>query len=546
MKETVNINVSGVVFHIDVDAHQVLKDYLEKIRSFFNNSEEREEIMADIEARIAELFGARINEQKQVISKRDVEDIMQIMGRPEEFAPEEDGSDQGQQRPFEPHGKIRKRLFRDPEDRVLGGVASGIAAYIGVDPVWIRLFFVLGFFGGFVGFLFYIILWIIIPEARTASDRLRMKGEPINVENIGKSFKEGASKVNDRITDLSKASWSEKLENFFIQFFSALGTLIKGLFKAFAKVLGFLFFLIGILLALAIIGAIFSSGTVYSVGPSGIFSKESLDFLVYFFSSPSQLSWSKIALATLIAIPVIALIFGGFRLLFGVKGNSGIGIGLSILWFLALFVCLGIAVQVGSQFSSEGDVKEFLPLKSSFQDYVVRLDEQLVPGNELIQSSDEDFILHWDKSNFYLGYIDFTIKPGMGDSIALEVIKGANGPSYMRSIETAKKIDYHCDQDANLIIIYPYLKFSQEDKIRNQSVKVVMRLPVGKVVYLDPSLEAVLFDIDNVSGTWDRDMLGKRWVMLEEGLTCLDCSDIKGITSQELTDRLNEKALRLN
>ncbi|MEQ8522663.1 MAG: PspC domain-containing protein, partial [Vicingaceae bacterium] len=142
MKETVNINVSGVVFHIDVDAHQVLKDYLEKIRSFFNNSEEREEIMADIEARIAELFGARVNEQKQVISKRDVEDIMQIMGRPEEFAPEEDGSDQGQQRPFGPQGKIRKRLFRDPEDRVLGGVASGIAAYIGVDPVWIRLFFV--------------------------------------------------------------------------------------------------------------------------------------------------------------------------------------------------------------------------------------------------------------------------------------------------------------------------------------------------------------------------------------------------------------------
>jgi len=188
MNQTVTVNISGIVFHIEVDAYEELKKYLNKIKSYFKNSEECNEIMTDIEARIAELFNEKISSDSQVIQSQDVEEVITIMGKPEQYVDEDEDEPQPQesfsskQRTY----STAKKLFRDPDDRMIGGVASGIAAYFGIETIWLRLFFVVALFVGF-GFLLYIILWIVMPEAKTASDKLQMKGDPVNINNISKT-----------------------------------------------------------------------------------------------------------------------------------------------------------------------------------------------------------------------------------------------------------------------------------------------------------------------------------------------------------------------
>ena len=534
MNQTVTVNISGVVFHIDVNAYDRLNIYLDKIRSYFKDSEESEEIMTDIEARIAELFSAKITGENQVIDMTIVEEVMEVMGKPEQYLDENDEEQESYSRSSEPKRRTNKRLFREPDDKMIGGVSSGIGAYLGIDPVWIRLFFVVGLFMGF-GFLLYLILWIIIPEAKTASDKLNMKGEPVNVENIGRTFEEGASKVNEKIKDMNTGKIAGRIEELFISFFNVIGTLLKGLFKAIGKILGFAFLVFGVLLAVVLVGGAFSSNAIYSVSSSsGIFTLDSIDFLVYLFNSDGQFQFAKYALMVVFVIPVIALIYGGMRLLFGIKGNTGIGVGLSVLWVIGIISCLFIGLQVGASFSDEAQVVDHQPVISSYRDYVIRLDDEIPPGDEVIPFSDNAFFFSTDESNFYLGYTEFSIEKGDGDSLVIEVRKQANGPSLKRSTKNARGISYVFSQEANLINLRSYIQFEREDGIRGQEASLVLKLPVGKVVYLDPSLEAIIFDVDNVTGTYDRDMLGKRWVMLEEGLTCLDCQGIEGVDSDEL------------
>src|ERR1043165_3180703 len=169
MNKTVTVNIGGIVFHIDENAYEKFKQYLESIRSHFTTADGRDEIMQDIEARIAEMFQERVKDSKQVITLGDVEEVTRQMGRPEEFGESgESREPEVEQASNEPSMPVKRRLFRNPDEKMLGGVCSGIANYFDIDIVWVRLAFVLLFFLYSTGFWFYIVLWIIIPEARTA------------------------------------------------------------------------------------------------------------------------------------------------------------------------------------------------------------------------------------------------------------------------------------------------------------------------------------------------------------------------------------------
>ena len=133
MNQTVTINISGIVFHIEIDAYEDLKNYLNKIKSYFNNSEECEEIMTDIEARIAELFNEKISDVNQVILKKDVEEVITIMGKPEQYITEDDIEEE-EDYDNKKSSSSDKKFFRNPDERVLGGVCSGVASYS--DLMW--------------------------------------------------------------------------------------------------------------------------------------------------------------------------------------------------------------------------------------------------------------------------------------------------------------------------------------------------------------------------------------------------------------------------
>jgi len=195
MKQSYSINLGGMVFNIDDDAYQVLKKYLEQIEMHFADVSERQEIIADIEARIAELLQERSKNQNRVFDMKDIEMVIGILGDPVEIGEAENGSGTGSKEKFR---YTSRRMYRDPDNRILGGVCSGMGAYWHIDPLIFRIIFILAIFG-FVGPIIYLILWAVIPEARTTAQKLEMRGEPVNISNIGKSVKEEFENIKNRM-----------------------------------------------------------------------------------------------------------------------------------------------------------------------------------------------------------------------------------------------------------------------------------------------------------------------------------------------------------
>jgi len=189
MKTTITVNLGGLVFHIDDDAYKMLNTYLIAIEKQFNSEAERKDIMADIETRIAELFTEMLGEKRDVIRKEEVLKVIEILGQPEDFT-EEESPPPGSSRKKSATYRPTKRLYRDPDNRVLGGVCGGLGAYFNMDPIVFRILFILIFFGMGSGLIIYIILWIAIPEATTTAQKLEMRGEPITIENIKKAMRE--------------------------------------------------------------------------------------------------------------------------------------------------------------------------------------------------------------------------------------------------------------------------------------------------------------------------------------------------------------------
>ncbi len=212
MNKVININLGGYPFIIDEDAYAHLDTYLKTIHRHFRSSEGYDEITSDIESRLAEIF-QEILDGRTIVMTKDIKETIAIMGTPEEFGAEpiEDDEPVATSKDRKSTFKTGKRLFRNPEDEVIGGVCSGVAAYIGIqDPLWVRLAFVLiGISGGF-GIPMYVILWAILAKAETASDRLAMRGEPINVSNIGKTIEDEIHNFSNKVSEIGGEFASKK------------------------------------------------------------------------------------------------------------------------------------------------------------------------------------------------------------------------------------------------------------------------------------------------------------------------------------------------
>ena len=209
MNKVQQINLGGVPFTIDEDAYEHLNRYLKSIHRHFSNSEGYEEITHDIEARMAELFQEHLG-SRPIVTLKDIENAIVIMGTPEDF-----GADPLEDEPVSSGGanegntkqryRTGKRLFLNPDDEIVGGVCSGIAAYLGInDPLWVRIAFIIITISGGFGIPAYLILWAILPKAETASDRLAMRGESINVSNIGKIIEEELEHLSHKVSEIGE------------------------------------------------------------------------------------------------------------------------------------------------------------------------------------------------------------------------------------------------------------------------------------------------------------------------------------------------------
>lgn len=205
MKKVVHINLGGKEFIINENAYTVLDKYLNTIEKHFSKSEGFEGILYDIEVRMGELF-EEDNKHGKIIDMPKLERAMNTMGRPEDFTDAEEQTKSKRKKSKSYTGaKQGKKLYRDDENRIIGGVASGLSAYFGInDPIFVRLFFVIFCLLGGSGVIAYIIMMIAIPKAETSSDYLAMRGEEINIDNIAKTVQEGILDLKDKIDDFSK------------------------------------------------------------------------------------------------------------------------------------------------------------------------------------------------------------------------------------------------------------------------------------------------------------------------------------------------------
>ncbi|MBN2519858.1 MAG: PspC domain-containing protein [Bacteroidales bacterium] len=216
MNETYTININGRSFFIDIDAYQRLNDYLNRLKLWFKNKESGDEIISDIERRLVELFMQKINPETGVINIEIVEDAISTMGQPEDFEEiEEDNTtyNNNQKKSSQTYQTIpeSKKLYRDIDNRIFGGVCSGLAAYFNIDTTIVRIIYlILTIFTAFAGIPVYVILWVLLPPAITTAQKLEMKGESINISNIEKKIKEEYEDVKNNFKNSEAYKRSEQ------------------------------------------------------------------------------------------------------------------------------------------------------------------------------------------------------------------------------------------------------------------------------------------------------------------------------------------------
>jgi phage shock protein PspC (stress-responsive transcriptional regulator) len=193
MKITVSINIGGMAFHIDEDAYTELKIYLRNLDRYFAKEPSSAEIMSDIEARIADLLKAKINDSKQVVTLQDVREVIDTLGTPEDIS-DDSGTGYERLRTVGYH-----RMYRDPDNRIIAGVCSGMAAYWRIEPWVVRVIFIIISLPGGLGILIYLVLWIVLPEAKTTAQKIEMKGDPVNIHNIKDSVRQEFDNVKEKM-----------------------------------------------------------------------------------------------------------------------------------------------------------------------------------------------------------------------------------------------------------------------------------------------------------------------------------------------------------
>ena len=547
MKKTLTINLSGIVFHIDEDAYEKLGIYLNTIKKSFSDSDGRDEIMADIEARIAEMLQEKVGQNKQVVTILDINQVIDVMGRPEEFAGENasTGSEQsGSSESARPQLKRKRRVFRDPDERVVGGVCSGIGSYFDFDPIWIRLAFVLAlcFFG--TGILLYIILWIIIPAARTTADKLEMRGEPVNIDNIGKTINEEAEYLKKKISSFKNEMGSKETRqqfrsnishtaDFFVQ-------LLKTILRWVVKVVAVFMIIFGIMLVVSLLSALFGFNTIHFAENGKEVSYSIWEFGHLIFTSPAQMTLALIGGTLLVGIPVISLVYKGFKILFKRKESNKIlrftfgglftaGLILSIFSVLSIADEYSVRAQSTHTYSIKQPASGLIYLKLNGSDIQNEPEEmyhehlRFTHGARFIMNNSKCELLNFDEQKITMATPMLDIVPSETDSFQLVVTTSARGENEKEAMNRARRIKYNFTQQDSVIEFDYSYEAPTEDKWRNQEVQLTLRVPPNKMVYLDKSIHHLIYDVQNATNTMDDDMVKRRWIMGAGQLRCVDC-----------------------
>ncbi|GAA4299499.1 PspC domain-containing protein [Aestuariibaculum suncheonense] len=504
MNKTVNINLAGIFFHIDEDAYLKLQRYLEAIKRSFTDSQGRAEIIADIEARIAELFSERLINERQVIGNKEVDEVISIMGQPEDYLVDDEIFEDEPQSSSSQKEKSNKKLFRDTDNSYIGGVSAGLAHYFGIDAIWIRLIWILLVVGGFgTGILLYILLWILVPEAKTTAEKLMMTGEPVNISNIEKKIKDGFDSVSETVSGVAKnvsdsvsgaakkvdiKKQGNKIKSSSRTFFDTLADVIMFFFKIIAKFIGLILILIGASTLIALIVGLFSLGAIDIIPGTD---------LVGIVNAGETPVWFASLLAFLaVGIPFFFLFYLGLRILITNLKSIGKVAKLSLLglWLFSLIGIAIVSIREASEHAYNEHYIEKMPLETRAKDtLIVSFAENDYFKNPFYRHDAFKVASNPEgKKTIFSKDLRIQVKSTTDSVASIKIEKSADGRNYEKALDRAKNIEYSYAFNNKDLVLDAYYSTAISNKYCEQEVLITLYLPVESVVYFEKNTESFL------------------------------------------------------
>ncbi len=563
MNKTISINIGGMIFQIDEEAYKILEQYLESLKQHFAATEGHEEIIQDIEARIGEIFQTKIEAGQPLILKENVEEAISILGKPGDIGAEGESS----QTKEEPRKTAKKRLYRDEDNRVLGGVCSGLGHFLDIDPIWFRLAFLISIFFAGTGVIVYLVLWIIIPRAVTTEERMHMRGSPMTISEIESNIKNEFEDLKTRFHEMkgsakrrsrremhelkrkmrqakreAKYSYSQRYMASYIAKQKAEPVHRPGPGSVFGEILyyfvrfllsfvGIVLLVLAIILTVSLVLSLTASDSFLFFTKWGISSVSFPAFSHLFFESIWQQQLVVVSLVLLIGVPLIMLIFNSIRMIIGFKHKSRIvSVTASLLWLSGLILAILLTVNIVGNFSEKSVVKQEINLPQPKEVLTIDVSDNLPGISDNFYGDEEEwtermthphqafifnncFFTERGSNLLTYGFPNLKIAPSKTGLYKLTVIKTSRGTTLMAARERAESIQSEVTTPDSTLVINNYFVLPSHEKWRNQSVKLILEVPEGKSIFLTKNVDNLIYDRDNIDGSWNSDMTGKQMTM---------------------------------
>jgi phage shock protein PspC (stress-responsive transcriptional regulator) len=516
MDKTIKINLAGTLFQIDEAAYHILRDYLQAIDRHFHNVPGGNETIEDIESRIAEIFRTQQN-IAGVVSRENVEAMIGIIGNPDDF----DQPGNQQERPYVT--TTRRRLYRNPDDSIISGVCGGIGAYVNMDPVWIRVLFILfAFFFG-IGFFVYMALWIALPRAFSDIQKKELLGNNYNNRTYSSERSQGEEGIS-------------RVGGAFNEVFRALGKFFFIFFRIILIIAGVAFVLIGFISILVIVmGFFFKYPGFISMGSlnANLFY---LPDLLNCVVNPSLTPWIMVLAFMAIVLPLVALVYWGIKMIFWFRAKDGvISLIFLVIWVLSITALSIILFNEGVSFSQTG--------RSSSQEIFITppdtihiiIDKKIkdLPVRKEFALPDNHYTVFIGDSNDNLSIRAMFNLMITNDKMAkVEIRKRSFGRTRIDAVKKAESLIYGYRISRDTLFLDEYFTIPSGSKWAGDEIRINLYLPEKTILHFDNTTENMFSDrisvtkveddvftdshIDLDTESWQ---LGNRyWIITEDGL----------------------------
>ena len=463
MKPTIKVSIGGYAFNLEESAYQIVDDYLKTLAKYFSNNPEGKEIISDVEMRMAELLQMRMETPDSVIDEKDARAIISIMGSPKDFGEEEDTGNETMNSGSQSETKTKKkRLYRDSEHGIIGGVCSGLGYYLKIDPVIIRIIFVLVFFiinftfnnESLLVILLYIVLWIAMPKARTFSQKLEMTGEDPSIEDI----------------ESRNISSMKPKQSGIVKFIKVFFGIIIGLVC------------LSILIAIiAIVAAFF-----------GFYGKSDMPEVNIFLELYDIYSLDlKIAMVMASCLPLIGLVYLCLKLLLQSKFTSRdlvISCIAFILWIGSLFYAGGVISGIVKDHESRAVVTQNISVETRADTLYVNIGDEYARAKSFFNNNYVFYMKNGeDDYSIYISPEVYVKYDSTLTDFKVEIEKKGFDQNRKLATNRAKNAQLNYSVQDSMIIIRPQL-YNKKHLWDRQLFKLIITVPKNKGVVVDEAL----------------------------------------------------------